>query len=174
MFQLILVVLAIALTSAILLASVKYLPWWTKSAALVDESVRTSLIRLEQAYDIATRGANGVPPAVEATPDGGFDAIFRPIMQLLPGSPGETSWVYGLNETAGLYSGKNYFCLKTTGTGGDEALWRGINRARATFSAEQAFLNADCGAGASVPLPSSYPTPLALTFYVAYVPGINK
>lgn len=176
MFQLIIVVLAIALTAALVMVTVKYLPWWTLNANRVEDATRTSLLRLDQAYDVAARAANGVPPSVTADPDGGFVLNFRPVMRLLPAAPQNTVWVYGQHPVdATPYSGMHYFCLKTTtGGGGDEALWRGVNRARGTFSSDQAYLNSACGAISSVSLPTTFPAPLALTFFVAYVPGIDK
>lgn len=176
MFQLIIVVLAIALASTLLMVSVKYLPWWNRTATLIEESTRSSLVQLEQAYDIAARANNGTPPARTLSPDGGYEENFRPILRLMPKAPGNSVWVYGQHPAdGGLYANMHYFCLKATGTGADEPLWRGVNRAKGAFSDEQAFIsNEDCDRLSSVSLPSVYPAPLFLTYFVAYVPGIDK
>lgn len=176
MFHLILLVIGIALTSLLVLVTVNYLPWWNKSADLFEQQTRTALVRLEQAYDVATRAANGTPPAIRPLEsDMGFESIFQPVMKLLPGTPANTTWLYGQRPADGTpYANMHYFCLLADEAGADQALWKGVWRAASTFSAQQVFLSDTCGAIASVSVPSSYPAPLALTLYVAYVPGIDK
>ena len=61
MFQLILVVIAIALTAAMVVASINYIPWWYKSAADTEQSMRSSMSRLEQTYDVVVRAAKVTP-----------------------------------------------------------------------------------------------------------------
>lgn len=175
MFQFLIALFAIALTGILLAASVNYIPWWYKTASDVEATTRSSLTRLEQAYDVATRAANGLPPGVTAEPDGGFSSNFLPVLQLMPAAPGATSWRYGQHlEDGGPFAGLHYFCLAGTAAGVDEGTWRGVNRARAIFSEEQVFVGAGCGATSSDALPSGFPAPLALTMFVAFTPGISK
>lgn len=172
MLQLILTIVAIALTAAFLAASVNYIPWWYKSAADTEEVIRKSLPLLEQAYDVATRADNGTVPAVrDDLADGGFQSIFQPILKLTPAAPGNFRWKYGLNEANGL----NWVCLENVESGGaSEGAWRGVSRARSVYSEQQFVVSDSCGAVTNVALPTSYPTSLAVTFYLAYTPGVTR
>ena len=175
MFQFLIALFASALTGLLLAASINYIPWWFKIATDVETTTRSSLTRLEQAYDVATRAGNGVSPAVTAEPDGGFRSNFLPVLQLMPAAPAATAWQYGQHaQDGGPFAGLHYFCLAGTSAGVDEGTWRGVNRARAGFSDEQVFVGASCGATASDALPSGFPAPLALTMFVAFTPGISK
>lgn len=177
MVQLIIVVLAIALLGLLLTATVNYIPWWYKTAADIEEVIRKSLSIVEQGYDVATRATDGTPPAVTTAADGGFAAGFTPVLKVLPAAPPGFTWVYGQRTTNDVpnLTGLNWFCLRHTATGGgNEGAWRGSLRAAAVFSNSQYFINSECGAASSLSAPTSYPAPLAITFYVAYVPGINK
>lgn len=176
MFQLIITIAAIALTSALLVASINYIPWWYKSAADTEEVTRKSLLLVEQAYDVVTRAANGVPPAVGAGADGGFAANFQPVLKLMPAAPAGFSWRYGQATVGeGSWANLHYFCLEFTGDeeGAGEGAWRGMQRVSALYSPQQLVLGNSCGDTAAY-IPSSYPAPLAVTLFVAYTPGISR
>lgn len=177
MHQLIITIVAIALTAALLAAGVNYVPWWYKSANDTEEVIRKSLPVLEQAYDVTVRQADGVAPAVQGTADGGLWAGFGPALGLTPAAPPGFTWRYGLkSEGLAPWSGLNYFCLEYTGRpeGAPVGPWQGARRATAVFSAQQLILGNSCGQTMSAPNPPSYPAPLALTFYVAYTPGVTR
>ena len=172
MIQLIITIVAIALTAVVLAASVSYIPWWYKTASDTQEVVHRSLLTMEQAYNVAARANNGTPPPVLPTQaDGGFVTQFQPVIQLLPPTPPNFRWRYGLNSALNL----NWFCLENLEPGGaNEGAWRGVNRARSIFSPQQFVVSGSCGSSVSDPAPSSYPAPLTITYYVAYVPGISR
>ncbi len=173
MFQLILTIAAIALTSALLLASINYIPWWYKSASDTEEGVRKGLVLVEQAYDVATRTANGVPPSTE----GGFSGAVLPVLKLLPVAPAGFEWRYGRAQGAPApWTNLDYFCLEYTADDGmaGEGVWRGVQRVRGLYSAQQLVIADQCGATVSSASPSSYPQKLAVTLYVVYTPGISK
>jgi hypothetical protein len=174
-FQLLITIIAIALTGLLIAATINYLPWWYQTASHVEDTTRTSLGRLEQAYDVTTRANNGTSPVVTDESDGGFRSNFLAVLKLMPATPGGTSWNYGQHPQDGTsFAGLHYFCLVTTSEGTDEGTWRGATRARAGFSEEQVFVNSGCGATSSVNLPLAFPAPLALTMFVAFTPGISK
>lgn len=173
MVQLIISVMAIALTALTVLASISYIPWWYKKAADTDQVLRASLTQLEKGYKAATRTSAGVAPTATGTGDGGFDANFRPVLGLLPRAPGAFTWSYHQHPAdSSAWAGLNYFCLTST-EDGSEGEWHGFKRAGAVFSAEQYVVSDTCGDTTSAALPSSYPAPLALTFFVTYVPGVD-
>lgn len=177
MLQLIITIIAIALTSALLAASVNYIPWWYKQSTDVDAVLRAGLPVAEQAYDVVTRANNGVPPAVTADADGGWSANFQPVLKLLPPAPTGFVWKYGKNQ-AGVapWNGLNYFCLDYTreDLGAGEGVWRGVRKAQSVFSQNQMIVSDQCGDTTNSAPPTSYPKKVAITFYVAYTPGISK
>jgi hypothetical protein len=176
MVQLIITVFAIALTTATILAGINYIPWWHKSAVSVEAITHSSLNQVEQAYDIATRAANGTPPGVSADADGGFSSIFVPVLKFEPAKPARYSWSYGKHAVDGsAYSGLNYVCLTPTdASAGTEGVWKGFRNAKAVFSSSQFFINSTCGVTVNAATPSSYPSNAVVTFYVAYTPGITR
>lgn len=176
MFQLILTIISIALTVAMLTASINYIPWWHKTANDTEETMRRSLRQVEQAYDVATRAANGEAPAVQGSADGGFSANFQPVLKLLPAAPPGFTWRYGKNSaTEGTWAGLNWFCLEYTADedGASQGSWKGAQRVQALYSADQLTLSGSCGSTSQGPAPSDFPAPLAVTLYVAYVPGLT-
>jgi hypothetical protein len=169
MSQLIITVFAILLTSALVLAGITYAPWWYKTADNAEIVTVSSLRILEQAYDVSTRANNGLlPPVLSGENDGGFRTNFLPVLKLLPPAVHSFQWKYG------AANGLNYFCMESTGSSVNEGAVRGLYRAKAVFSDEQVILNTSCGATSSMAAISG-PTPsLALTMYVAFVPGISR
>ena len=169
MTQLIITVITIALTALLVLASVNYVPWWHKTASDVEDTVRSSLHLVEQAYDVATRDNNGQAPAVDATAaDGGFVGNFVPVLRFLPATVPQFHWKYGIDN------GMNYVCMESDGSVVNEGLIKGLFRAKSTFSEDQVFLNTTCGARNNVSSFSADGSAVALTMFVAYVPGISR
>jgi len=176
MIQLIITVVSIALTAALLLASINYIPWWHGIASDTEFIIKESLPKLERAYNVATILGNGTPPAPTTEADGGFQSLFEPIVKLLPAAPPGFEWSYGrYTGTEQPWAGLDYFCLTYTASGGraEQGAWTGALRASTIFSPQQYILGSACGKTVSQSLPSSYPQPLAITFFVAYVPGVS-
>lgn len=176
MTQLILTIVSIALTAAFLLASVNYIPWWTKTASDTEYVIKESLPKMERAYNVATVLGGGTAPAPTNEPDGGFKSLFEPIVKLLPAAPAGFEWRYGqYSGSEQPWAGLNYFCLLYTANGGlaDEGAWKGAIRANAVFSPQQYIIGNSCGGTTAQGMPNAYPQPLAITFFVAYVPGVT-
>jgi len=173
MFNLVIVIITIALTAALALASINYLPWWTKSASDVDTVARTSMNQLERAYDVTVRAANGTAPAPTGDADGGLMSQFGPVLRFTPVAPAGFSWRYGrYSGTDPRYANLDYFCLTptATGKGASEGVYRGFQRARNLYSREQVILAASCGATADGAKPTMYPAPVSVTMFVLYTP----
>jgi hypothetical protein len=175
MFQLILTVIAIALSAAQLLAGLNYTPAWTRTAADTDLVTRASLQTLEQAFDIATRANSGTSPVVTTDSDGGLAANFLPIVKFTPAAPAGFRWVYGQHANDGTrYVGMYYFCmLPVSGnSGASQGVYRGVLRSMTIFPSDQAFVNTGCGAVTNYATPTTFPANMALTLYVTYVQPI--
>lgn len=176
MVQLIITIFAIALTAAIVVASVNYLPWWYRTANITEESLIKTMSVLEQTYDVAVRAADGVAPAViETDADRGLMANFGDLLKFTPLAPSGYTWTYGVHGDDGSrYANLGYFCLKPVGEGASEGVARGIMRTRNAYSPEQVVVASTCGANSSDPTPSEYPAPLHVTMYVVYTPGVSR
>lgn len=177
MFQLILVVLSIALVGMFSVATVNYLPGWTKEATDVDSLLRSGLGAVEQVYDVASRAQDGVPPSVTAQPDGGFSAAFLPYLRITPPTPAGYTWSYGLHAVdTSQWSGLNYFCLSpaagTSSAGAGKV--RGVLRAKQMFSSDQLFLSSRCGDTVNEGTAAEQGENLHITFFVAYTPGVTR
>lgn len=175
MFQLIIIVIAIALTSALVVVTIQYAPWWARSALETEKLVYQSMQQLEDAYDLAVRAADGASPAPIATEaDGGLATHFLPYLRFTPAAPGGFAWRYGRHPAgAGRYSNMSYFCLAPVGSAlMHEGVLRGVRRVRMLYSIDQTFLARECGATANE-YNISAPADLRLTLFVAYTPGIT-
>lgn len=175
MSHLIITVLTIALMAAAATVTVNYLPTWPAAASTAERQLREALPRIEQAYDVLTRAAEGVPPDTDMGADGGFSRVFQPVLQFMPAAPRGYSWRYGQHVDDGsMYSNMHFVCLAANG-GTTEGPGRGLYRAVATFSPDQAVINTGCGATSSVAPPAKWGTePRSVTFYLAYTPGITR
>lgn len=173
MSQLILSVLAIVLTAATLVSTLNYLPWWQRGAADVNQVLRTSLPRIDAAYKEAARRNAGIPPAVTGEADGGFVSGFQDVLGILPAAPRDFSWSYHQHPNDGsAWANLHYVCL-TSSTDSQRDSWAGARAARPVFSSQQYIVSASCGDTVSNPEPADYPAPLAITFFVTYVPGVD-
>ena len=171
MFQLILVVLAIALSAAQLLVGLNYTPAWVQTASDTNLVARTSMQTLAQAFNVATAANSGTSPAVTATADGGLAQNFLPIIKFTPAAPQGYQWVYGQHANDGSrYANLYYFCMVPIagGTGATKGIYRGILQSMAIYPTDQVYVNTGCGATASYSSPANFPTPMALTMYVTY------
>jgi hypothetical protein len=178
MIQLVIVIITIALTAALALASINYLPWWHKSAGDAEQVVRSSLVQLEQAYDATVRAANGTAPAVTGDADGGLMAQFGAVLKFQPAAPAGFTWTYGQHANDGTrYAGLNYFCLRpvvqAADQGAGEGVYKGLQRARSIYSPDQVVISAACDATADSGLPTAYPTPVYVTMFVRYTSGVT-
>lgn len=177
MFQLIAVVIAIALAAALAVVSINYLPTWQKLAGEVDKQTRITVSSLEQAYDVAMRATDGIAPAVTGASDGGFAEGFLPVLRFLPAHPTGYAWVYGVRPTDGTpWSNLNYFCLSpiTGSNGATEGVLRGLMRAQQNSSDYQFFISAACGDSTNWATPATLPALAHVTFFVAYTPGLSR
>lgn len=173
MFQLLPIIWGITLLSATVLATINYAPWWWKSAADIEQSVRATMTQLDGAYSAVIRQANGVAPAPDgAKADGGLMDNFGSLIRLPPFAPAGFTWVYGTHpEDGSMHSGLNYFCLRST-MPLNEASHRGIYRAKALYGSSQAVFNDGCGATVDKTRAPKPPASGAMTFYVVYTPGV--
>lgn len=176
MVQLIITLIAIALTVLLAVASINYLPWWHKTAADTEETVRTSMKLLEQTFDVVVRASNGVVPVQTGEADGGLMTHFGAHLVFAPAAPAGYQWTYGRHGVDGSrYSGLGYFCLvPTNSNGADQGVYRGIERARSVFSRDQVIVANQCAANESAPTPTQFPAPVAVTMYVVFTPGVNR
>ena len=177
MFQLILTVFSIALISLLAVASINYLPAWNNEAIDVEAKVRTGLGSVEQAYDVATRAQDGLPPPVTAEQDGGFRAGFLPYLRLMPPSPIGYTWNYGRYPSdSSAWSNLNYFCLSPSAGASSSTTGeiRGIYRAKSMFSGDQFFVSTQCGSTVNSPRENAPSLLLHVTFFVAYTPGVTR
>lgn len=177
MMQLIITIVAIALTVLLTIATISYVPWWHKTAGDTEQLMRSSMSRLESVYDVAVRAANGMAPSVTLEADGGLSTNFLSFLTFTPAAPPGHTWVYGVHANDGSrYANLNYFCLQPTAgySGTTEGVYRGIERARSLYSQDQVFLSDRCDATADWSRPTTFPVPMHVTLFVAYTPGINK
>ena len=174
MSQLLLVIFAFLLLDAAVLASINYLPWWTKGATDTERMVRTSATNLEQAYTLVTRANNGTPPVVlGGNADGGLSVNFSSVLPLAPASPEGFAWSYGQHPIDGsAYSGLNYFCMSNPARL-SQAHYQGIMRAKAVFGTSQAIFSDTCGSTVETRSDDGRPSRGALTLYVNYIPGVT-
>jgi len=173
MFNLVIVIITIALTSALALACINYLPWWFKTANDVDTVARASMSQLERAYDATVRAANGVAPVPTSEADRGVMSQFGATLRFTPVTPPGFTWTYGhYTGSNSKYANLDYFCLTPTGTstGASEGTYRGLERARSIYSRDQVFMGANCGDTADIAKPSKYPAQVKLTMFVLYTP----
>jgi hypothetical protein len=175
MFQLILAIVAIALSAAQMLVGLNYTPVWVKTASDTDLITRTSMQTLEQAFDIATSANSGTSPTVTAAADGGLATNFLSIIKFTPAAPKGYQWVYGQHANDGTrYASMYYFCLTpTAGSQATQGVFRGVQRSMSIFPVDQVYVNSTCGATANYGAPSTFPAAMALTMYVSYVQPIS-
>lgn len=173
MHQLVITIIAIALTAALALASVNYIPWWTGHAADVEKVVRGSIPLLESAYIVATRAADGAAPPVTAEADGGLSSNFMNLLHFTPAAPAHYQWTYGIHSSDGSrYANLNYFCMRLApGAPSVVSQYMGLTRAKGLFSSEQFFIGPTCGVTSNYEQVTDVPS--MVTYYVSYAPGIS-
>src|SRR5690606_6424911 len=103
MHSLIITIIAIALTAALIAVTIDYLPVCNNAAAQVERQVKDAFPLLENAYDVATRAADGVAPPAQAGGDGGFVENFIPLIKFAPATPAGYTWVYGQHPDDGSH-----------------------------------------------------------------------
>lgn len=175
MHTLILAILAIALTSALLMSSLSYLPAWQGAAQVNAELVQTGFARLERAYEVYAQANGDTPAAPTGAADGGLVANFGALLGFVPRAPDGYAWSYGQRPVdGGTYSGMHYFCLAPVNTSaGSEGVARGILRLRQVVPQDQVVFSDACAATSDWSAPADYPQPLHATYYVIYVPGMH-
>lgn len=172
MAQLIMTVLAIALMSATVLASVNYLPWWAGSVEINERAVRSALVKLETAYVVNARlyAQSALDPNGDT--DGGLMSLYGATLGFAPGAPPGYIWVYGKQTASGSYLNTHYFCLRPSASlpSADQHAVRALRRAAQGYSTQQFIVSTACGAVAQGDVSSAAPF---LTFYVRPVPDVG-
>lgn len=173
MFSLILVAITIAILSALAVVAINYTPWWIGRAQIAHEVAADGFATLERAYELASAAAMpaDTPPGVTGNLDGGVQARLKPYAGFVPKAPPGMSWKYGHQAVAGAFEGLDYVCLHGDAT--DFAEYKGAMRLADTWGSSQAVLAGQCGAVTPTGAPSSFPGPVALTYYMQYVPGVR-
>lgn len=168
MVQLIIVILAIALTSVLTVATVSYLPAGPTASPAQVRTLTNTGINLQQAFYYATKANSGTPPATTTAADGGLMADFGSLLTFPPiPLPGFT-WIYGQHPNDGsAYANMYYFCMEPTASAnGNRFAVNSTQQAGAAFSASQYIMANSCGAIANAAAPT--PAQLFLTLYVTY------
>lgn len=169
MINLVITLMAIALTGSMVLLTVSYLPAWTGSSEEREALVQSGFDRLEQAHYLRSK-STGVEPSPTTEADGGLSSLFQAYYSFLPKPLQGFGWKYGRNATNGL----NYFCMYANGPV-DQGAWSALRSATRYYSDERYFVHAggeaDCGATAHAATPSTFPAQFSATFYVRYVAG---
>jgi hypothetical protein len=169
MYSLILIAITIVTVSALSVVAINYTPWWSANAQHAHERAADGLVRLERAYELATAAhPDEVPPVPTAEADGGLQSLMGTYYGFLPAAPQAMSWRYGV-QASGPFQGLHYLCVQ--GAGVPEGSYRGLARLATTLGPGQAVLSDSCG-GTAMAAPSSFPAPVALTYYMQYVPEV--
>lgn len=170
MLQIVMVIMAIALSAGVLAVSINYMPFWRIASEDAYQLGRNGFTALEQAYKAYARDNAGAVPPATLEVDGGIIA-FKPYYSFLPKAPSGFAWKYGYSATQNL----NYFCLYPTGAGGTEGVFRGLKRLHGVFSDEQYFIaaggSAECGTIGIDPAFTTWPRAFVATYFVRYVPN---
>lgn len=172
MFQLIIVVISIALFGLLLLAQINYTPAWTKTVDQQYDVAYKGFTKLASAYDLYANQNAGQGPGVSA--DGSLPAALRPYIKFFPLPVRNSTWVYGLagGSVGQLQQGLHYVCV--TGSM-DESSARALLRLKQVFSSEQYFLNTTgCGLSVNSEPPSNYPETVYATYFLINTPGIPQ
>jgi hypothetical protein len=173
MHSLVLTIVSIGLLAAMLAATVNYLPYWSKDAAITESLVSSGFVELERAFELQASLNGDIPaPVVTSADDGGLANNFISLLGFVPQPPVGYRWVYGQHVSdATRYSDMYYFCLMPTQSGvtpkGREL---GISRFKAQAGIDQYVLSDHCGASVDLGTPGNIS--LHATYYVLYTPGM--
>lgn len=169
MYSLIILAITIVTVSALAVVAINYTPWWTANAQHAHERAAEGLVRLERAYELATAAhPDERAPVPTGEADGGLASLMAPYYGFLPAAPQAMSWRYGA-QASGPFQGLDYLCVQ--GVAVPEGSYRGLVRLATTLGPSQAVMSDNCG-GTALAAPSSFPAPVALTYYVQYVPEV--
>lgn len=146
MFQLILVIISIALTAAIVLVSINYLNPEVKQAKEIGQRIAMELQDVEQVYDNAVNLSEGVPPPVTLDADGGFQSVFLPVLKFKPKLVPGYNISYGkLPSLPSIYSELNYVCIYPENTSKySSVVGRALFNTKNEFAEGQALLVSSC------------------------------
>lgn len=129
--------------------------------------VRQALPQFQSSYQALVERNGGFAPNVLNRPDGGFRQHFGSFLRLLPATPKEMGWRYGLHpEDGSAWASMNYVCLQGPSvTSGNTLL--GLRDALNVAHPGRTFLSDGC----AMPGPAANPEqPTALTLYLVYIP----
>lgn len=174
MTSLILTVISIVLLAALSVATINYLPSWSRDKTETTEVVRTAVVRLDRAFHLYAQAHGGTPAPVIAGEDGGLASNFLPYLPFVPPAVRGHRWVYGMTDASAPagYQNTAYFCMTPTtyGASTGEGRLRGVLAAQQFMSEQQAFVAPACGATANAAY-STFPAPMSFTYFVRHVPG---
>lgn len=171
MFQLVLVIISIALTAAIVLVSINYLNPEVKQAKDLGLKIAVQLQDVSQIYDNAVNLSEGVAPPITAAADGGFESIFLPVLKFKPKfSPGYDISYHKMPALSNVYSDLNYICVYPKVTSQYSTIaGKSLLNAKNEFAEGQALLVTSC----SDPLntqTTDTSTPLSLVVFLRSIP----
>lgn len=178
MYQLIMVIMAISLASAVTMATLNYTPSWIAVASKTETVASKGFLRLEASYKVFAKYHEGASPPITGAADGGLAATFLNYLGFMPQVPAGYYWKYGIHPNDGSsLSNLNYFCLTSDASGAPEGIVRGLHRLsqaqQPSLNPSQTSIGTNCGSSTSLPLPADYPAQRSITYYVKYVAGVD-
>lgn len=146
MFQLVLVIISIALTAAIVLVSINYLNPEAKQAKDLGQKIALQLQDVSQVYDNTVNLSEGTAPAVTTAEDGGFESAFLPVLKFKPKFPPGYDISYAkMPPLSSIYSELNYICIYPKVPSQYSAIaGKSLANAKNEFAEGQALLVTSC------------------------------
>lgn len=164
MFQLILTVLAIALTGSLIAISINVAPTWLPAFHRAEPVLLKGFCRLEQAADAEILKRKRVPKAQEDRSDGGLAPLFGARYTYLPAALPGSEWRFGTRKIGKRMRG--YICLDASQTGLNEGSYRALHSLAKQLPPGQFVWGGQCGQGKSVRDVEAYPVMGAATLYL--------
>lgn len=152
MINFVLTILSIALTAAVLYASVTYLAPGRPVITLTYNLATQGFPALGTAFSDFKSANGGVAPAVST-----WETQLTPTYTFLPAAPKGMSWSYGTDGTG------YWFCLSGSVS---QPQYDGLAQAAQVFSVQQYFIGSTCGITANAAAPATWPATLAATYWV--------
>jgi hypothetical protein len=169
MMQLILVVLAIALTASYLLISINYINpanLGTSSATNYGKLTIAGFEAMQNGYKKATTPlstAFGMTPSTPLTDRAAPTVIGGLLLPVLPAAPPGYGWSYGGNSAT--YN--NWVCLSPLGGNPTtQAIYSGLIKAGTRFSTSYSVTSGACGSTASSAPPVGFPAAYSATLWL--------
>lgn len=161
MLQLILAVLGLALLTLAWLPHLQMPAVAQQRSDVAATVLPRALPRFQKAYQLLTEQGEGVPPSSSLS----AEAVYGPVLRLMPAAPEGFVWVYGRQTNEGSsYTGRDYICaLSQAPKDGQRA---GLIRAQALLAESDVEVGHVCGSNSSAS--GQAQERVALTFYLRY------